>query len=47
MESASVFFDIRKVADFRLKNVDASRTNGVCHIIYIFFGSFLGTNGVK
>ena len=42
MQSISVFLDITKVADFRWKNADDSRTQGVCHVIYIFFGSSLG-----
>ena len=42
MQSISVFPDITKVADFRRKNADVNRTQGVCHVIYIFFGSFLG-----
>ena len=42
MQSISVFLDITKVADFRLKNADVSRTQGVCHVIYIFSGSYLG-----
>ena len=31
-----------KFADFRRKNADVSRTQGVCHVIHIFFGSPLG-----
>ena len=42
MQSLSVFRDITKVADFRWKNADVSRTQGVCHTIYAFFGSYLG-----
>ena len=42
MESIFVFFDIIKVADFRRKHIDFSRTQGVCHMIYIFFGFSLG-----
>ena len=42
MESISVFLDIAKFADFRLKNADVSRTQGMCHVIYTFFGSSLG-----
>ena len=42
MQCISVFFDIRKVADFWSKNADVSRTQGVCHMIYIFLGSSLG-----
>ena len=38
----SVFLDISKFADFRLKNADVSRTQGVCHVIHIFFESSLG-----
>ena len=42
MHSLSVFFNITKVADFWLKNAGASRTQEVCHVIYIFFRSYLG-----
>ena len=42
MQSISVFLDITKFADCRWKNADVSRTNGVCHVIDIFFGSSLG-----
>ena len=38
----SIFLDISKFADFQRKNVDVSRTQGVCYMIYIFFGFFLG-----
>ena len=38
----SVFLDITKVVDFQWKNVDVSRTQEVCHVIYILFGSSLG-----
>ena len=38
MQSTSVFLDITKVADFRWKNADVSITQGVFHVIYIFFG---------
>ena len=37
-----VFPDILKFADFRWKKSDVSRTQGVCHVIYVFFGSSLG-----
>ena len=37
----SIFPDIAKFADFRWKNADISRTQGVCHVIYIFLGSSL------
>ena len=42
MQSISVFSDIAKFADFQRKNADVSRTQGVCHLIHIFFGSSLG-----
>ena len=42
MQPISIFLDIEKVADLRLKNADVSRTEGLRHVIYIFFGSFLG-----
>ena len=42
MQSIPVFPDILKIADFRWKNADASRTEKVCHVIYVFFGSSLG-----
>ena len=42
MESLSVFLDIVKLADFRRKNADIGRTQGVCHVIHIFFESLLG-----
>ena len=41
MQSISVFFDIAKFVDLRRKNADVSRTQVVCHVIHIFFGSFL------
>ena len=42
MESISVFSDIGKFADFRWENADVNRTQGVCQVIHIFFGSSLG-----
>ena len=42
MQSISVFLDITKVADFRLKNTNVNRTQGVCDVIYISFESSLG-----
>ena len=42
MQSISVFVDIANVADFQWKNGDVSKTQGVCHVIYLFFGSSLG-----
>ena len=41
MQSMFVFLDITKFADFRGKNADVSRTQGVCHVIHMFFGSYL------
>ena len=38
----SVFIDAAKFADFWWKNADVSRTQGVCRMIRVFFGSFLG-----
>ena len=35
-------FDIAKFVNFQRKNADASRNQGVCHVIDIFFGSSLG-----
>ena len=37
MQSTSELLDIGKFADFRWKHADVSRTQGVCHMIYIFF----------
>ena len=42
MQSIFVFSDITKFADFRWKNADVSRIQGVGHKIHIFFGSSLG-----
>ena len=42
MQSKSVFLDKVKFADFRLINADVSRIQRVCHVIHIFFESFLG-----
>ena len=36
----SISPDLAKFADFRWKNTDVSKTQGVCHVIYIFFGKF-------
>ena len=41
IQSTSVFLDVAKFADFRWKNAGVSRTQGMCHVIYIFFGSSL------
>ena len=42
MESISVFLDIAKLAVFRRKHADVSRTKGLYRVIHIFFGSSLG-----
>ena len=42
MQSISVFLNVRRVVDFSGKNADVSRTHGLCHVINIFLGSFLG-----
>ena len=42
MQSIPVLPDILKIADFCWKNADVSRTQGVCHVIHVFFGSSLG-----
>ena len=42
MQSVSVFMDIAKFADFRLKNANISRIQGLCRVIHIFFGSSSG-----
>ena len=42
MQPLPVFPDVTKIADFWWKNADDSRTQGVCHVIFVFFGSSLG-----
>ena len=42
MQFLFVFPNVRKIANFWWKNADASRNQGVFHVIYIFFGSSLG-----
>ena len=42
MQTISVFLDIAKFADYQWKNAHAGRTQGVCHVILIFFGFSLG-----
>ena len=37
MQSIYVFLDMKEVADFRWKNADVSKTQGVCRVIYTFF----------
>ena len=41
MQSTLVFPDITTIADFWWKYADVSRTQGVCHVIYVFVRSFL------
>ena len=41
IQSAFVFIDITKIADFGWRNADVSRTQGMCHVICIFVGSSL------
>ena len=41
MQSISVSLDIC-ISDFCRKNADVNRTQGVCHVIQICFGSSLG-----
>ena len=38
----TVFLDNVKFADFLSKNFDISRTQGMCHLIHMFFESSLG-----
>ena len=42
MQSIPVFPDVTKIANFWWKNADASRTQVVCHVIFVLFGSSLG-----
>ena len=42
MQLISLFLDIAKFADFQWKNADVSKTQGVCHVTHIIFGSSLG-----
>ena len=42
MQFISVFINIAKLADFRLKYADVSRIKRVCHVIQIVFRSSLG-----
>ena len=37
MQSIYVSLDTAKLADFQIKNADVSRTQGVCHVIHIFW----------
>ena len=42
MQYISAFLDVAKFADFKLKNVDISKTQVLCHVIHIFFRCSLG-----
>ena len=42
MQSISAFLDTAKFDDFRWKIADVSRTQGMRHLIHMFFGSSLG-----
>ena len=42
MQSIPVFLEITKHADFQRKNAYVSKTQCVCHLTDIFFGSSLG-----
>ena len=42
MQSISVFLNIAKFANSGEKIADVSRTEGLSHVINIFFGSSLG-----
>ena len=42
MQSISACLDTAKNADFWRKDANVSRTQGMCHVIYIYFGSSLG-----
>ena len=42
MQSISTFLNIAKFTDFCWKNADAGRTQGLLHVINIFFGSSVG-----
>ena len=42
MQSIHLFLDVTKFADSRLKIADVIGIQEVCHVIHIFFGSFLG-----
>ena len=42
MHTISVPLDVTKFADSRRKNADVSRTQKVCHVIYILLGFSLG-----
>ena len=42
MQSISVFLDAAESADFRRKNADVSKPQGVCLVIHIVFASSVG-----
>ena len=41
MQSMSIFLNITKFAGFWWKKTDVSRTQDLCYLIYILFGSSL------
>ena len=42
IQSISVFLHVTKFTDFRWKNADVSRSQGVSYVIHMIFGSSLG-----
>ena len=42
MQSIPVFHFVTKMANFWLKNADVSRTQVVCHMMFVFFGLYSG-----
>ena len=42
MQSISVFLNIAKLVNFKRKNADVSKIQGMCHVIYVIFGPSLG-----
>ena len=42
MQPIFVFLDITKVDSLRWKNAWVSKTEELCHVVYMFFGSSLG-----
>ena len=41
-QSVFVILNRTNAVDFQWENADISRSRGVCHVIYIFFGAPLG-----
>ena len=42
MQPVPVFPDITKIGYLWWKYADVSKTQGACHVIYVFFGSSFG-----